>query len=127
MKNDWNRLKKLSADYGAELQASLVSSGKLIEALETLEDWLAKVEPGLRESTPVDGDYDSVAMLVEAHEQLKVEIQHHEATLAQVGRLLNEVSHADSVWIKPQLNGLQGRVLHENILSFSQYQVKIES
>ena len=118
MKNDWNRLKKLSADYGAELQASLVSSGKLIEALETLEDWLAKVEPGLRESTPVDGDYDSVAMLVEAHEQLKVEIQHHEATLAQVGRLLNEVSHADSVWIKPQLNGLQGRVLQESTLSF---------
>ena len=120
MKNDWNRLKKLSADYGAELQASLVSSGKLIEALETLEDWLAKVEPGLRESTPVDGDYDSVAMLVEAHEQLKVEIQHHEATLAQVGRLLNEVSHADSVWIKPQLNGLQGRVTHKSTPLFSQ-------
>ena len=109
MKNDWNRLKKLSAEYGAELQASLVSSGKLIDALESLEDWLAKVEPGLRETQPVDGDYDSVAMLIEAHTQLKQEIEHHEQTLAQVGRLINEVSHADSVWIKPQLTGLQGR------------------
>ena len=109
MKNDWNRLKKQSAEYSAELQASLVSSGKLIDALETLEDWLAKVEPGLRETQPVDGDFDSVSMLIDAHEQLKSEIEHHELTLAQVARLIGEVSHADSVWIKPQLTGLQGR------------------
>ena len=39
----------MSSLYGNELQDCLVSSGRLIEALETLEDWLIRVEPDLAE------------------------------------------------------------------------------
>ena len=49
IKQNWINLKKVSSLYGNELQDCLVSSGRLIEALETLEDWLIRVEPDLAE------------------------------------------------------------------------------
>ena len=45
----------MSSLYGNELQDCLVSSGRLIEALETLEDWLIRVEPDLAEVKVTSG------------------------------------------------------------------------
>jgi hypothetical protein len=43
MKSGWSALQTASWNYSKDLQESMVSSGRLIDALETLEEWLIKV------------------------------------------------------------------------------------
>ena len=130
----------MSSLYGNELQDCLVSSGRLIEALETLEDWLIRVEPDLAEvkvtSGPlpdyfrfttgrlpvdfrfekyfklIDGDLDTVESLIEQHNQLKKEFKNHERSFMSLRGQANNLSTVDSAWIKPQIAGLTTRWEH---------------
>ena len=45
----------------------LVSSGRLIEAVENLDDWLMKVEPELSDLKQIDGDVYTVNNLIDQH------------------------------------------------------------
>ena len=41
--------------------------GRLLEAVENLEDWLMKVEPELSDLKQIDGDVYTVQNLIEQH------------------------------------------------------------
>ena len=49
IQHKWGNLQNLSWNFVKDLQDSMVSSGRLIDALESLEEWLIRVEPELSE------------------------------------------------------------------------------
>lgn len=50
-----------------KLEEQLLFSGCFSDDLQSLLDWLCRVEPQLAEETPVAGDRDLVGMLMEQH------------------------------------------------------------
>ena len=50
-----------------KLEEGLLFTGQFNEALQALLDWLAKMEPGLADDTPVHGDLETVNGFLEAH------------------------------------------------------------
>ena len=106
---DWATLNQASWNYSRDIQDSMVSSGRLIDALETLEEWLIKVEPELSERRPVEGDLDTVEKLIEQHREFKRDLEERENSFAQLRRLASELSVADSAWMRPQISGLGSR------------------
>ena len=67
VKNGWTNLQQISQAFTGDLQNSLVSSGRLIEAVENLEEWIMKVEPELSDLKQIDGDVFTVHNLIEQH------------------------------------------------------------
>ena len=70
VKNGWANLQKISQAFTGDLQNSLVSSGRLIEAVENLEEWIMKVEPELSDLKQIDGDVFTVHNLIEQHRHM---------------------------------------------------------
>lgn len=67
VKSGWTNLQQISQAFTGDLQNSLVSSGRLIEAVENLEEWIMKVEPELSDLKQIDGDVFTVHNLIEQH------------------------------------------------------------
>ena len=67
VKRGWANLQQISQAFTGDLQNSLVSSGRLIEAVENLEEWIMKVEPELSDLKQIDGDVFTVHNLIEQH------------------------------------------------------------
>ena len=80
LNTQWSKLKTLSSGFTAELENSLVSSGRLVEAVENLEDWLMKVEPELSDVKQIDGDVQTIQDLIGQHRNcfVTVEITNYE-------------------------------------------------
>ena len=92
-----------------DIQESMVSSGRLIDALETLEEWLIRVEPELSERRPVEGDLDTVEKLIDQHREFKRDLEEREKSFAHLRRLASDLSAQDSAWMRPQISGLGTR------------------
>ena len=67
LKDQWSKLEILSSTFTNDLQNTLVSSGRLVEAVENLEDWLMKVEPELSDTKQIDGDVYTIQNLIDQH------------------------------------------------------------
>ncbi|KAK3581860.1 hypothetical protein CHS0354_032763 [Potamilus streckersoni] len=74
LKKKWNSVCGKSVDRQRKLDEALIFTGQYNVALQTLLDWLAKVEPGLREEQPVHGDIDTVNNMVEEHKSFQQEL-----------------------------------------------------
>ncbi|CAG5094899.1 Oidioi.mRNA.OKI2018_I69.XSR.g13940.t1.cds [Oikopleura dioica] len=117
IQNKWGNLQNLSWNFVKDLQDSMVSSGRLIDALESLEEWLIKVEPELSERRPLEGDLDTVERLLENHRDFKRELEERERSFSDIRRLVVDLSEQDAAWMRPQISGLGSR--WENLRTLS--------
>ena len=109
VQQNWSHLQTTSWNYSRDIQESMVSSGRLIDALETLEEWLIRVEPELSERRPVEGDLDTVEKLIDQHREFKRDLEEREKSFAHLRRLASDLSAQDSAWMRPQISGLGTR------------------
>ena len=74
LKNKWLNVCNLSVEKQRKLEEALLFSGQFKDALKSLMDWLAKMEAGLDDKTPVHGDLDTVIGLVEKHKNFEEDL-----------------------------------------------------
>lgn len=58
------------------LEDALLCSGQFREALQSLIEWLGRVEPTLAENTQLNGDLESVLALIEDNQQFQQQLQY---------------------------------------------------
>ena len=76
LKNKWQSLCFQSVERQKKLEDALLCSEQFREALQSLIEWLSKVEPTLAESNLLNGDLDSVLALIEDNEQFQQQLKH---------------------------------------------------
>ncbi|XP_078718673.1 plectin-like isoform X3 [Lampetra fluviatilis] len=86
----WEKVQALSAEREQSLEASLMLSGQLVDALQALSAWLDGVEPLLSPDFPVLGDMDTVARLLREHQALREELSEHGQSAEFVRRASRE-------------------------------------
>lgn len=67
-----------------KLDEALLTSGRVSDALNSLQEWLSKAETTLSEDLPILGDYDTVNLLIEQHKSVQQELIAREQTLEAV-------------------------------------------
>ncbi|XP_061418621.1 dystonin-like isoform X1 [Lethenteron reissneri] len=90
MRGTWEKVQALSAEREQSLEASLMLSGQLVDALQALSAWLDGVEPLLSPDFPVLGDMDTVARLLREHQALREELSEHGQSAEFVRRASRE-------------------------------------
>jgi len=75
LKNKWQTLCFQSVERQKKLEEALLCSGQFRDALQSLLEWLSRVEPTLAENTTLNGDLESVNALIEDNEQFKQQLQ----------------------------------------------------
>ena len=118
LKNKWQTVCYQSVERQKKLEDALLCSGQFREALQSLLEWLGKVEPTLAESTSLDGDLDSVLALIEDNNQFQQQLQHKADQVALVRKaatelIMNNSNSDDNSSLQEQLdqmNDLWSRV-----------------
>ncbi|XP_078456518.1 uncharacterized protein LOC144722284 isoform X2 [Lampetra planeri] len=90
LRGTWEKVQALSAEREQSLEASLMLSGQLVDALQALSAWLDGVEPLLSPDFPVLGDMDTVARLLREHQALREELSEHGQSAEFVRRASRE-------------------------------------
>ncbi|XP_032810865.2 uncharacterized protein LOC116942711 isoform X3 [Petromyzon marinus] len=90
LRGTWEKVQALSAEREQSLEASLMLSGQLVDALQALSAWLDGVEPLLSPDFPVLGDMDTVARLLAEHQALREELSEHGQSAEFVRRASRE-------------------------------------
>lgn len=67
-----------------KLDEAMLTSGRVSDALNSLQEWLSKAETTLSEDQPILGDYDTVNLLIEQHKSVQQELAAREQTLEAV-------------------------------------------
>lgn len=76
LKTKWQTLCYQSVERQKKLEDALLCSGQFREALQSLLEWLSRVEPTLAESSSLNGDLDSVLALIEDNQQFQQQLRH---------------------------------------------------
>lgn len=76
LKSKWQTLCFQSVERQKKLEEALLCSGQCRDALQSLLEWLSKVEPTLAENTSLNGDLESVLALIEDNQQFQQQLQH---------------------------------------------------
>ena len=119
LKNKWQSLCYQSVERQKKLEDALLMSGQFRDALQSLIEWLSKVEPTLAESYLLNGDLDSVLALIEDNEQFQQQLKHKAEQVSSVRKAAqdllssNNTSNEDNANLQEQLdemNDLWSRV-----------------
>ncbi|KAF6778213.1 hypothetical protein AHF37_02572 [Paragonimus kellicotti] len=117
LKHLWHTVCSLSLDRHRALEQALLSAGLYKEALQSLGDWLAKVEPQLAEhQVGVFGDVETVEQLIDAHRRLTNELNQRADWIASVREAAEELMTKASRSTTGQLDvvAIRGQVNHVN-------------
>ncbi|KAF7232072.1 hypothetical protein EG68_08836 [Paragonimus skrjabini miyazakii] len=117
LKHLWHTVCSLSLDRHRALEQALLSAGLYKEALQSLGDWLAKVEPQLAEhQVDLFGDVETVEQLIDAHQRLTNELNQRADWIASVREAAEELMAKASRSTTGQLDvaAIRGQVNHVN-------------
>ncbi|XP_047191317.1 dystonin isoform X5 [Scophthalmus maximus] len=112
LRDKWDTVCGKSVERQNKLEEALLFSGQFTDALQALIDWLYRVEPQLAEDQPVHGDIDLVLNLIDNHKAFQKELGKRTVTVQALKRSARELvdsSHADSSWVKVQMQELSTR------------------
>ena len=109
LKTKWQTLCYQSVERQKKLEDALLCSGQFREALQSLLEWLSKVEPTLAESSSLNGDLDSVLALIEDNQQFQQQLKYKADQVGLVRKaatelILNNSTGEDSSNVKDQLD-----------------------
>lgn len=91
LKNKWQQVCFQSVEKQKKLEDALLCSGQFRDALQSLLEWLSKVEPTLAENTSLNGDLESVLALIEDNQQFQLQLQHKADQVNLVRKAANEL------------------------------------
>ncbi|XP_077965714.1 microtubule-actin cross-linking factor 1-like isoform X2 [Styela clava] len=110
LKEKWDTLCGKASERQNTLEEALMVSGRLIDAIESLLDWLYKVEPSVAADSPVHGDVHTVANLIDHHNDLLSDIKTREVVVRSLEKSSADLAEsADSSWVKGQMQELSMR------------------
>ncbi|XP_036368174.1 microtubule-actin cross-linking factor 1 isoform X4 [Octopus sinensis] len=81
LKNKWNLVRSVVSKSQNKLDEALLTSGRVSDALNSLQEWLSKAEAMLSKDECILGDYDTVNLLIEQHKSVQQELEAREQTL----------------------------------------------
>jgi hypothetical protein len=76
VKAKWQSVCFEAAERQKRLEDALLCSGQFRDALQSLCEWLGRVEPTLAESMQLNGDLESVLALIEDNQQFQQQLQY---------------------------------------------------
>nr|CAB3263585.1 microtubule-actin cross-linking factor 1 [Phallusia mammillata] len=107
LKQEWNALNETSVQRKNQLEESLLFSGRFTEAIDSLLQWLCKIEPEVNTQAQLQGDIHTVTALLDRHNILYNEFN---ARHANVDSLQQSVSRGQGdSWVTHQLQELLER------------------
>ena len=118
LKSKWQMMCQQSVERQKKLEDALLCSGQFRDALQSLLEWLGKVEPTLADNMLLNGDLESVLALIEDNQQFQQQL-HYKAEQVRVVRkaagelILTNSTSEDSAMLQQQLdemNDLWSRV-----------------
>ncbi|KAM6082688.1 dystonin-like isoform 2-T2 [Chlamydotis macqueenii] len=112
LRDKWDTICGKSVERQNKLEEALLFSGQFTDALQSLIDWLYKIEPQLAEDQPVHGDVDLVMNLIDNHKVFQKDLGKRTSSvqaLKRSARELIEGSRDDSSWVKVQMQELSTR------------------
>ncbi|XP_077586323.1 dystonin isoform X14 [Stigmatopora nigra] len=112
LRDKWDTVCGKSIERQNKLEEALLFSGQFKDALQALIDWLYKVEPQMAEDQPVHGDIDLILNLIDNHKVFQKELGKKTVSVQALKRSARELidsSHADSSWVKVQMQELGTR------------------
>ncbi|XP_029140210.1 epiplakin [Protobothrops mucrosquamatus] len=114
LKEHWGALWSWAAERQQKLEEQLLLSGCFSDDLQSLLDWLCRVEPQLAEETPVAGDRDLVGMLMEQHKAFQTELSRRAVAVGTLRcsaerELVQGGSTMDARWLQIQMEELEDR------------------
>lgn len=114
IKNKWQTICFQSAERQKHLEDALLCSGQFRDALQSLLEWLSRVEPTLAENCLLNGDLESVLALIEDNQQFQQQLQYKADQVRVVRKAASEliltsslsdgIPNEDSVNLQEQLN-----------------------
>lgn len=112
LKQQWKELCDRALKRERKLGDALTCSGRYLEAMQTLIDWLNRAEPALSPEALVGGDQETVAGLSEVHRQFEQELDRKRDTLQLIQNsaaqlLSNSVADANAGRVQEQLVDLE--------------------
>ncbi|PAA57559.1 hypothetical protein BOX15_Mlig009556g1 [Macrostomum lignano] len=112
LKQQWKELCERALKRERKLSDALTCSGRYLEAMQTLIDWLNRAEPALSPEVLVGGDQETVLVLSESHRQFEQELDRKRDTLDLIQRsaaqlLSNSVADANASRVQEQLVDLE--------------------
>ncbi|KAG8444908.1 hypothetical protein GDO86_009892 [Hymenochirus boettgeri] len=112
IRDKWDTVCGKSVERQNKLEEALLFSGQFTDALQSLIDWLYRVEPQLAEDQPVHGDIDVVMNLIDNHKVFQKELGKRSNSIQALKRSSRELidgSRDDSSWVKAQMQELGTR------------------
>nr|XP_056710553.1 plectin [Euleptes europaea] len=113
LKERWEAVCSQAAERQHKLEEALLFSGHFPDALQTLMDWLYRVEPQLAEETPVAGDRDVVSALMDKHKAFQKELGQRASCVRTLRRSVRDLTWGsqvgDSQWLQNQVEELGHR------------------
>uniref|UniRef100_A0A803JT26 Microtubule-actin cross-linking factor 1 n=1 Tax=Xenopus tropicalis TaxID=8364 RepID=A0A803JT26_XENTR len=113
LRERWEHICTRSTERQHKLEESLLFSGKFIDALQALMDWLYRAEPQLSEEMPVGGDRDIVNDLLDKHKVFQKELGKRASCMKTLKHSVRDLSRGgistDSHWLQRQMEELGHR------------------
>ncbi|TRY53787.1 hypothetical protein DNTS_002699 [Danionella cerebrum] len=112
LRDSWDTVSGKSSERQQKLEEALLFSGRFADALQALNDWLFRAEPGLAEDLPVCGEKDLVKNLIEKHKVFQRDLGKRAGCVRTLKRWQRDVSGSGSVeacWLQEQMEELQRR------------------
>ena len=91
LKNKWQNVCFQSVERQKKLEEALLCSGQFRDALQSLLEWLSRVEPTLADNTTLNGDLESVLALIEDNQQFQQQLQYKAEQVAMVRKAACEL------------------------------------
>ena len=116
LKNKWQTVCLQSVERQKRLEDALLCTGQFRDALQSLLEWLSKVGPTLAENQALEGDLETVLVLIEDNQQFQKQLAHKAEQVSVVRKAASEliVAHGeDNSGIQQQIeemNNLWGKV-----------------
>ncbi len=117
MKNKWQTVCFKSAERQKKLEDALLCSGQFRDALQSLLEWLGRVEPTLADNNQLlNGDLESVMALIEDNEQFQQQLAYKSDQVQVVRKAAGELIMTSSMDNTEDSVGLQAQLDEMNDL-----------
>jgi len=116
LKNKWQTLCFQSVERQKKLEEALLCSGQFREALQSLLEWLSRVEPTLADNASLNGDLESVHALIEDNQQFQQQLVYKAEQVAMVRKAASELISSNTNTNEEDNNNVQNQLDEMNHL-----------
>jgi len=116
LKQKWQTLCFQSVERQKKLEEALLCSGQFRDALQSLLEWLSRVEPTLADNASLNGDLESVHALIEDNQQFQQQLVYKSEQVAMVRKAASELISSNTTTNEEDNSNLQKQLDEMNQL-----------